>query len=220
MLRSLAVASLLAVSPALAGEYTISGTGSGSLDGVAWSGDFTITADGGPPKSFPFGFIIDPLDESTVTIGGETVTITSPTRFGNNTIAYPSEADDIFFDVLPSEIYFILPAGGFNFLEGFGPATSVFVGGSLSGGATSGGALSLTPSGDVTFASAAAPELSTWAMMLVGLAAVTFAGWRQRRRAGERAGDEPAIRTYGARYVLIGVTDMENYKCNRSTSAI
>jgi hypothetical protein len=182
MLRLLAVASLLAVStPALAIEYTISGTGSGSLDGVAWSGDFTITADGGPPKRFFFGFIIDPLDESTVTIGGKTVMITAPTRFGNNTIDFPSIADDIFFDVLPSsEISFLLPEVGFNFQKGFGPVTSVDVNGDLSGVATSGGALSLTPSGVVTFASEAAPEPSTWAMMLVGFVGVTFAGWRRK----------------------------------------
>jgi hypothetical protein len=181
MLRSLAVASLIAISaPALATEYTISGTGSGSLEGAAWSGDFTITADGGPPKPFPFGFIIDPLDESTVTIGGETVTITAPTRFGNNTIDFPSIADDIFFDVLPSEISFILPEVGFNFQKGFGPVTSVDVNGDLSGVATSGGALSLTPSSVVTFASEAAPEPSTWAMMLLGLVGVSFAGCRRR----------------------------------------
>jgi hypothetical protein len=89
----------IAATPALATEYTISGTGSGSLDGVAWSGDFTITADGGPPKPFDFGLIIDPLDESTVTIGGETVTITALTQLGNNTIADPPPADDIFFYV-------------------------------------------------------------------------------------------------------------------------
>jgi hypothetical protein len=66
MLRSLAVVSLLAISsPAFAIQYTISGTGSGSIDGVAWSGDFTITADGGPAKPFAFGFIIDPLDEAS-----------------------------------------------------------------------------------------------------------------------------------------------------------
>jgi hypothetical protein len=81
MLRSLAVASLLAVSsPALAGTYTISGTGSGSLDGSAWSGNFTITAEGGPPKHFQDGFVIEPLDLSTITIGSETVTITAATR--------------------------------------------------------------------------------------------------------------------------------------------
>jgi hypothetical protein len=181
MLRSIAVASLLAATPALATTYTISGTGSGSLDGVAWSGDYTITADGGPPKPFDFGLIIDPLDESTVTIGGKTVTITAPTRFGNNTIAYPSIADDIFFDALPSEISFLLPGVGFNFQKGFGPATSVGgVNGELLDIATSGGALSLTPSGEVTFASEAAPEPSTWAMMLLGLAGVAFAGWSRR----------------------------------------
>jgi hypothetical protein len=184
MLRSLAVASLLAVSsPALATEFTISGTGSGSLDGVAWSGDFTITADGGPAKPFDFGLIIDPLDESTVTIGGETVTITPPTQLGNNSIADPPPADDIFFYVPTafSEINFTLPAGGFNFLKGFGPATSVGgVNGDLSGVATSGGTLSLTPIGDVTFASEAAPEPSTWAMMIVGFVGVAFAGWRRR----------------------------------------
>jgi PEP-CTERM motif len=188
MLRLLAVASLLAVNtPALAIEYTISGTGSGSLDGVAWSGDFTITADGGPPKSFQDGLIIDPLDESTVTIGGKTVTITAPTRFGNNTAVFPSIADDIFFDVPSaiSEINFLLAGVGFNFQKGFGPLTSVDVNGDLSGVATSGGALSLTPSGVVTFASEAAPEPSTWAMMLVGFVGVAFAGWRSKtaRRA-------------------------------------
>jgi hypothetical protein len=108
------------------------------------------------------------------------VTITSPTRFGNNTIAYPSIADDIFFDALPSEISFILPEVGFNFQKGLGPVTSVDVEGDISGVATSGGVLSLTPSGEVTFASEAAPEPSTWAMMLLGMVGVAVAGWRRK----------------------------------------
>jgi hypothetical protein len=116
MLRSLAVASLLVATPALAGTYTISGTGSGSLDGSAWSGDFTITAVGGPPKPFAFGSIIDPLDSATVTIGGKTVTITAPTSLANNTVAFPPPVDVIAF-VIPSaneEVMFGILAGGFH----------------------------------------------------------------------------------------------------------
>jgi hypothetical protein len=183
MLKSFAVAALIAVStPALAGTYTISGTGSGSLDGAAWSGAFTITAVGGPPKPFAFGDIIDPLDSATVTIGGKTVTISAPAMLGNNTAAFPPPVDVIFFGAASEEITFGLLNGGFHFQDGFS-ATATPFGDALSDIATSGGLLSLSASGDVTFASASAPEASTWAMMLVGFVGVAFAGWRRRPAA-------------------------------------
>jgi hypothetical protein len=184
MLRSLALASLLVATPALAGTYTISGTGSGSLDGSAWSGAFTITAEGGPPKPFAFGSIIDPLASATVTIGGKTVTITVPTSLANNTAAFPPPVDVIAF-VVPSaneEVTFGILSGGFHFQDGFS-ATATPFGDALSDIATTGGLLSLSATGDVTFASASAPEASTWAMMLVGFVGVAFAGLR-RRSAG------------------------------------
>jgi hypothetical protein len=180
MLRSLAVAAIFAASPAFAGTYTIAGSGSGSLDGAAWSGAFTITAVGGPPKPFSFGSIIDPLDSATVTIGGKTVTITVPALLADNTFAFfPFPVDEIVFGAANEEITFGIPGGGFSFQPGY-TATATSLGDALSDIATSGGALDLTPTGDVTFSSLSAPEASTWAMMLLGLAGVSFVGWKRR----------------------------------------
>jgi hypothetical protein len=179
MLRSLALASLLVATPALAGTYTISGTGSGSLDGSAWSGAFAITAVGGPPKPFAFGSIIDPLDSATVTIGGKTVTISAPTSLVNNTAAFPPPVDVIVFGTAVEEITFGILDGGFHFQDGFS-ATATPFGDALSDIATTGGLLSLSASGDVKFASASAPEASTWAMMGLGFSALAVAGWRRK----------------------------------------
>jgi hypothetical protein len=74
--------------------------------------------------------------------------------------------------------------GTFSTQGDFEPAGNYFVEVS---GISGGGALKLAIDGNVT-AVTGVPELSTWAMMLVGFAGLSFAGYRKTRQAVSIAG--------------------------------
>lgn len=189
-------ATAISVSPTLAGILTIdiTGIGSGSLNGSAFTNqtfDFHVvgTENGNP--------LIDPLNSASVTIGAfPSVDFSGATRVGLS-----FGPDFAFFGLSSGPIDLIhvtLSPADFtdltNVNSAFGPASATlsflnFVdiatsGGPLSFTDSSNAFLSATSTGDVT---GAVPELSTWAMMLLGFAGIGFMAYRRTLKASATA---------------------------------
>jgi len=176
-------------------DYYISGDGTGVINGLDWSGAFTITMVG--DNSTVSGDVIDPLESATVTLpGGITATLSIPTRLGiNGTSVFFSRSSSNGFDLFDFSLS-SADAAAFNFQAGYGPVTGtgVFALNQFQDVATSAGPLSFDSSGDVQFSSSGAsavPEPSTWAMMLIGFAGLGFAGYRRAKNAAK--GSSPAV---------------------------
>ena len=166
-------------------DYTISGTGSGSLNGIAFTDEaytFTLLGDSANFSNTSYQ-VVDPLDAAEFSIAGVgSGTITIPTRLGESgDVVFFSRAGNGSLDLED----FTTP--GESLLDNFGPVpgTGVFALYQFVDVATTAGALTLSDSSDVTFSNlagaGAVPEPATWFMMLAGLGMAGLA-LRQRPR--------------------------------------
>jgi hypothetical protein len=190
-------ASLVAVGIALAAPlqatsavYTITGNGGGSLDGVGWAGDFTITMTGDLANLFsePDFQINDPLVSAVVDIPTASgLNIIEGTRLGLNlgNLAIFFSRSSFVSDGFDLFDFFI--AAPVDLGASFGPVTGtgVFALDQFVDVPTSGGLLTFSRSGDVLFTGVvggtpAIPEPATWAMQVAGFGLVG-AGLRRRR---------------------------------------
>ena len=181
-------ASALWACPAYAASeiYTITGTGSGSLNGTAFSNAaFTFTLTGDPTTLQTLGLItvIDPLTTATVTIGGlGPVTFGLDTRLGQNNV-------EVFFSRASggNDLFDFMLSSGVNLASNFGPVTGTNVTAlnQFINVATSGGNLTFTQSSSVQFSgtlsNTSLPEPATWATMMLGFAGIGFAARRNRK---------------------------------------
>lgn len=187
LLTGLLVASVSWACPASASTevYTISGTGSGSLNGTAFSNSaftFTLTGDTATLQNQGLTTQIDPLSTATATIDGfGPVTFSTATRLGqnNSTIFFGNSAAlDLFDFLLGSPV---------DLASSFGPVTGtdIFALNQFVNVLTTGGNLSFTQSSSVQFSGvtgsdvSGVPEPSAWAMMLLGFGGI---GLAMRRR--------------------------------------
>jgi hypothetical protein len=161
--------------------YTISGNGSGSLNGVAFDDadyTFTLTADGSSLYQDVALQIHTSLTSAAFTIdnAGSGILL-GQTQFGE----YYNQA---FFGMGPYGVDlldFYLPHAT-DITQAAGPltGTGIYALDYFNNIATSAGLLSLNESSDVTFSSSAAvPELATWGMMVGGFGVI---GAAMRRR--------------------------------------
>lgn len=175
--------------------YTISGTGTGSLNGTSFTDQaYSIMLTGDTANVASCGTFcqdLGPLTQAVVTINGfAPVTLTLDTRIG-----IARDANVVFFGQDPAGSpdyldFFLTDAqeSAFNFLAGYGPVTGtgVFALDQFLNIASSGGALTLSQSTNVQFSTAAGagavPEPSTWAMMLFGLGAIGAVVRRKKRK--------------------------------------
>jgi hypothetical protein len=166
----------IAASQASAATYIITGVGSGSLNGTAFSNkSFTFTLVGSPSS----GTSVDPLTSAKVTIAGfAETTFQIATRLRESgTFLYlsrGSNGSDLFGMQFLSPLNLTAANPGSQALSAF---TSSFTGVD-----TSLGALTFTSIDQVTFTSTLAapvPEPATWAMMIAGFGLV---GAAMRRR--------------------------------------
>ena len=189
-LTGILVASALWASPGYAAAeiYTITGTGSGSLNGTAFSNSaFTFTLTGDPTTLQNLGLttVIDPLTSATATIDGlSPVTFDLGTRLGQNGIEIFFSRAGIGFD-----LFDFMLASQVNLASNFGPVTGTNIT-SLNqfiNVATSGGNLTFTQSSNVQFSGTIAntapslPEPGTWATMLLGFAGIGFVARSSRK---------------------------------------
>lgn len=183
------VASALWACPAYATTeiYTISGTGSGSLNGSAFSNAaFTFTLTGDPATLQTLGLTtqIDPLISATAAIGGfSPVTFNLVTRLGENNVAVFFSRTGIDYD-----LFDFLLGSPINLASSFGPVTgtNIFALNQFTNVATSGGNLTFSQSSSVQFSGiignsvSGVPEPSTWMMMLIGFGGIGYAIRRRR----------------------------------------
>lgn len=186
-------ASLMLVMPAMAApvlNYTISGTGSGTLAGNVFNdAEFTITMIG-DAATFD-GMDINPLLSSSVTIVGfGTTDILIPTRLGinGNIIFYSRSSGSDLFD-------FRLPGGALDLTQPFGPVAGidVFALHQFVDISSSLGSLTFRTSSDVLFQAVdnqVVPEPPTGALAALALLCLTVA----RRVSGVRHYRAPRAR--------------------------
>lgn len=191
LLATTAALALAAPASAAAIIYTISGNGSGTLDGNSFTdADFTFTLSGNTDDITDIGgaFTLDPLDSATFDIAGAgSGTFSIATRLGqntgNNVIFFGRSAADGGSDLFDFDI-------GFNqdLSVEFGPLPNVapvFALGQFNDIATSGGLLGFDAADNVQFSSmlvgGAVPEPATWAFMIFGFGAIGGAMRRQRK---------------------------------------
>lgn len=172
--------------------YTISGTGTGSLNGSAFTdAAYSIMLTGDTANVASCGTScqdLGPLNQAVVSINGfAPVTLTLDTRIGIargiNAFFFGLDGGSDYLD------FFVTDAQetAFDFLAGYGPVTGtdVFSLNQFLNIASSGGALTLSQSSNVQFSTAegavAVPEPSTWVMMLFGLGAVGAVVRRRKR---------------------------------------
>ena len=171
--------------------YTISGQGSGSLGGTAFSdAAFEIVLAGNTANLLDFGFgtpAITPLSSVTVRIAGlADADVSESTRFGiNRTVNVFFFARDLGgfgpdlfdFHVTDAEEQAFVFEGAYGPVAGTDPFVYQF-----NDVATSQGSLTFEAASDVTFFSTAVPEPGAWAMMIVGFGGV--GALMRRRRVG------------------------------------
>ena len=179
--------SLLGSSQAVASTavYTITGTGSGSLNGISFTDSaftFTLTGDTANLSSGT----IDPLNSALVTIAGlGSTTIGIQTELGTTpdgsvTFLSRSGSDLDLFDFFNSSTV--------DLGVSFGPitGTNIFALNQFQNVASSAGSLTFNTSSSVQFsgvvgAAAPLPEPGTWALMLLGFGAVGVSIRRARK---------------------------------------
>ena len=186
-------ASLAFATPASAAAiiYTISGNGSGVLDGVTFTDanfSFTLAGDTDDLVDIGGGVNVDPLASASYDIDGlGSGTFSIATRLGQNT-----NNNVVFFGLAGGGIDLFDFDIGFNqdLAVNFGPLPNtggVFALGQFDDIATSGGALSFDAAGDVLFSgrlvNGAIPEPATWAFMILGFGAIGGAMRRQKNMA-------------------------------------
>jgi hypothetical protein len=164
-------------------DYIFTGTGSGTFDGTAFDGDFTITmvADTSTVTSGGGEFRND-VGTMTIVIGALSDTISAPlvltntadpgfAGFGQELPPFPSEdLTNAIFESYNLMTALPMTSGGLS----VAPATFQTGGGTVDFEAIT--ALSFQATGGV-------PEPSTWAMMLAGFAGLGFLGYRQTPKA-------------------------------------
>ena len=184
LLATVVAALLLAFTNAFAAttHYTITGTGSGSLNGTSFNDmSFSFDLIGDPALAST----IDPLVSATISISTlGTATFSIPTRLGFNTgnsAVYFSRGDASHLDLFD---FFVQAGSLVNGLVGpFSVAgTDVFALGQFVGVGTSLGALTFTSSSDVVF-TAAVPEPETYAMLMAGLGLLGVVARRKKQMA-------------------------------------
>lgn len=170
--------------------YSITGNGSGSLNGTSFTNaNYSIQLTGDTTNVAACGTScqnLGPLSQALITIDGfAPVTLTAATELG-----VARDVNVIFFGLNGSSDYLdfhITDAQemAFNFLAGYGPVTgtNVFALNQFSNIASSGGALTLSQSSNVVFSSleGAVPEAPTWMMLLLGFGAVGMTIRRARK---------------------------------------
>jgi hypothetical protein len=177
------VAILLTCSSAFAAttDYTISGVGSGSLNGTAFTDqNFLFSLVGDSSSGNP----IDPLFSATVSIAGfGTTTLSIPTRLGlaNSSAVYFSRSGMGGLDLFD---FYVQNGSLVNGLVGpFSvTGTSIFALNQFQNVGSSLGALTFNSSSNVTF-TAAVPEPETYAMMMAGLGMLGFIARRRKQSA-------------------------------------
>lgn len=190
LLATTAALALATPASAAAIIYTISGNGSGTLDGNSFTdADFTFTLSGDTDDITDVGgaFTLDPLDSATFDIAGAgSGTFSIATRLGQNTgnnVIFFSLAGNGGSDLFDFDI-------GFNqdLSVEFGPLPNVapvFALNQFTDIATSGGLLGFDVADNVQFSSTlvggAVPEPATWAFMIFGFGAIGGAMRRQRK---------------------------------------
>lgn len=199
-MRKLAIAVVALAGTAWAGSaaavpmtYTITGLGSGSLNGIDFSDEnFTITMVGDTANLVNEGFgtnVVDPLTSASIDIDdvGD-LTFSQATRMGATpTEAFFSHATNSGTDILDFHV-----PNPVDFATAFGPisVTNPFTS-QFAGIPTSGGSLSVNFAEDLQFSSAdgapvatsGAPEPESWALMLLGFGGL---GALLRARRGRR----------------------------------
>jgi hypothetical protein len=165
--------------------YTISGTGSGSLNSVAFNNaafTFTLTGD----TANISGGILDPLASATASIAGfSTTTLSIATRLGQNgNVVFFSRSGPGGLDLFDFNL-----AAPVNLATSFGPVTGtgVFALNQFQNVASTGGPLTFDTSSSVQFSSrlgavSTVPETGTWGLMIAGFGLV---GGAMRRRVSK-----------------------------------
>lgn len=184
-IAALLTTSAIAVSaPAAAAiqTYTISGTGSGTLDGIGFDASpfvFTLVGDTANIATIGSGTVaLNPLATASFVIGARSGTFLIPTRLGtagSGTVVFfsRSSGSDLFDFFLSTAVDISMP---------FAPVTGtgVFALNQFNNVETTAGALTFNRSSDVIFSGGGVvPEPASWAMLIAGFGLV---GATMRRR--------------------------------------
>ncbi len=172
--------------------YTFTGTGDGTVNGTAFSGQFSFVfnADTSSIDTTAAPYYYQRNIGGTFTEGSFTANLT-PT----NTVVATADATFpriTFFNAdVTDELGFQDPSlASYQLATSFGPVTvsdstllePTFLGGSF---ATSDGAVEITGNTSLTFEAtlqSAVPEPSTWAMMILGFAGIGFMTYRRKSK--------------------------------------
>ena len=177
--------------------YIFTGDGSWTLNGVAESGDFTVTLFGDPTAvTFSGGEYFNAVTGNFAS-GGSTVTLTGGLNEVLDNTASPGYAGFGQITIVPTFNVAVESLTGTPF-ETYNLATTLPL---TSGGLSTGPATYFTSGGNLVFASsdsitslsfqAIVPEPSTWAMMLVGFAGLGFLAYRKRSAPGRLTTSRP-----------------------------
>lgn len=165
-----ATAAILAVTPASAAEFLFNFSGNGFFGGTL-NGTGTITTNDMSFISPTNGFTAQSITGITGTFNGSPITGLAPGLFG---------ANNLFFLTGP----FFVDGNGLGFTTAAGVSANLFVTNGTSFRVNTQGAGLLTGlvTASATPVTAAVPEPSTWAMMLLGFGVVGYSLRSARRR--------------------------------------